>query len=426
MSQSFSLIIPAHNSEKYISACLQSVLKQKLNKKKYEIIIINDASSDKTLTICRKHKKISKNIKIYNNKKNLGVSLSRNIGIKKAKGKYLVFLDSDDQLKKDSLNKIETALKGSTIDLLISLGMEKNIKNLELEKLKYKRNYYESFSKSEIFKFMNSYLNFRAYSWNFIVNKNFLHKNNIYFDRIKVFEDQVFTTKALFLAKNVRFYKKSFHHHFERFNSLGRSMKFVTLMSILNVLKNMNKLYSRKYLDKEQKKFLDSRIKFIFKLFKINFLLTNKNETRKVFIFLKKNMSKSFIDLEIINKNRLLLFKKKNIQNIINFNYKKFSKIFIFGAGMIGRVICYILKKNKIPIEAFFDSNIYFRNQKYLGIKIVNLNDSIKPYFKKPENPLVIVSHLNRNVFSKINKKLKKYGLKKYNIRAMNCVEAFQ
>ena len=50
MSQSFSLIIPAHNSEKYISACLQSVLKQKLNKKKYEIIIINDASSDKTLT----------------------------------------------------------------------------------------------------------------------------------------------------------------------------------------------------------------------------------------------------------------------------------------------------------------------------------------------------------------------------------------
>ena len=239
-------------------------------------------------------------------------------------------------------------------------------------------------------------------------------------------EDQVFTTKALFLAKNVRFYKKSFHHHFERFNSLGRSMKFVTLMSILNVLKNMNKLYSRKYLDKEQKKFLDSRIKFIFKLFKINFLLTNKNETRKVFIFLKKNMSKSFIDLEIINKNRLLLFKKKNIQNIINFNYKKFSKIFIFGAGMIGRVICYILKKNKIPIEAFFDSNIYFRNQKYLGIKIVNLNDSIKPYFKKPENPLVIVSHLNRNVFSKINKKLKKYGLKKYNIRAMNCVEAFQ
>ena len=82
MTPLFSLIIPVYNSEKYISKCIQSVLNQNFSKEKYEIIIINDDSNDKTLNICRKYKKKNKNIKILNNKKNFGVSHSRNVGIK--------------------------------------------------------------------------------------------------------------------------------------------------------------------------------------------------------------------------------------------------------------------------------------------------------------------------------------------------------
>ena len=57
MTTLFSLIIPAYNSEKYISNCIQSILSQNFSKKKYEIIIINDASKDKTQRICNKFKK---------------------------------------------------------------------------------------------------------------------------------------------------------------------------------------------------------------------------------------------------------------------------------------------------------------------------------------------------------------------------------
>ena len=86
MTPLFSLIIPVYNSEKNITECIQSVLNQNFSKEKYEIIIINDASRDNTIKVCRRYRKKNKIIKILNNKKNFGVSYSRNLGIKFAIG----------------------------------------------------------------------------------------------------------------------------------------------------------------------------------------------------------------------------------------------------------------------------------------------------------------------------------------------------
>ena len=92
----FSIIIPVYNSQKYFSNCLKSVISQ--NFSNYEIIIIDDASKDKSKKIYKSYSKNSSKIKIVKNKKNLGVSISRNKGIKKSSGKYIIFLDSDDVL----------------------------------------------------------------------------------------------------------------------------------------------------------------------------------------------------------------------------------------------------------------------------------------------------------------------------------------
>ena len=79
----FSIIIPVYNSERYIFASVKSVLKQKFSKKKFEIILINDCSTDNSKSIINKIKKRSSNIKVINNKINKKVSYCRNIGIKK-------------------------------------------------------------------------------------------------------------------------------------------------------------------------------------------------------------------------------------------------------------------------------------------------------------------------------------------------------
>ena len=125
MTTLFSLIIPAYNAEKYISNCIQSILSQNFSKKKYEIIIINDASKDKTQRICNKFKKKNKFIKVLNNKKNLGVSSSRNLGVKSASGKYVIFVDSDDSIKKNSLKNLNKILSKDEVDLLIALNLTK-------------------------------------------------------------------------------------------------------------------------------------------------------------------------------------------------------------------------------------------------------------------------------------------------------------
>lgn len=97
----FSIIIPLYNKEKYIKRALYSVLNQKF--KNYEIIVINDGSTDRSLSVVQSIK--DNRIKIYN-QKNLGLNNARNAGITKATGKYISFLDADDEYRPNFLNKM--------------------------------------------------------------------------------------------------------------------------------------------------------------------------------------------------------------------------------------------------------------------------------------------------------------------------------
>lgn len=107
-----SIIIPIYNGERYIARCLNSILRQALSVNT-EIILINDASTDNTLNICHQYVNKYDNITLLSNSKNSGVSYSRNVGIKKSKGKYLFFLDVDDFLTENSLDAM---LKASQLN----------------------------------------------------------------------------------------------------------------------------------------------------------------------------------------------------------------------------------------------------------------------------------------------------------------------
>ena len=114
----FSIIIPVCNSEKYLFQCIQSVLNQKYSN--VEIIIVDDCSTDKSITISRSFAKKYNNIKIICNKKNEGVSVCRNKGISNAVGKYIIFLDSDDYLINNGLKKLANLVQNNnSINLVI-------------------------------------------------------------------------------------------------------------------------------------------------------------------------------------------------------------------------------------------------------------------------------------------------------------------
>ena len=82
----FSIIVPVYNSEKYLSACIESLLRQ--TNKDFEILLINDGSTDHSGVLCEQYAEKHENIRVFH-KENGGVSSARNIGLKKAVGKYI-------------------------------------------------------------------------------------------------------------------------------------------------------------------------------------------------------------------------------------------------------------------------------------------------------------------------------------------------
>ena len=103
----FSIIVPAYNVEKYLADCIEDILSQSFAD--FEILLIDDGSTDKTLKIAEEYAKKDNRIKVFS-KENAGLSHTRNYGIERAAGRYIYFVDSDDLLEKDALKNIETVI----------------------------------------------------------------------------------------------------------------------------------------------------------------------------------------------------------------------------------------------------------------------------------------------------------------------------
>ena len=106
----FSIIIPNYNEEKYIKRCLDSIFNQTMNKGKYEVIVIDDGSTDKSIEIIKQY-----DVKLLNSNR-LGAGGARNKGLDIASGKYIILLDGDDYLyENDVLEKLDKKLDNQDI-----------------------------------------------------------------------------------------------------------------------------------------------------------------------------------------------------------------------------------------------------------------------------------------------------------------------
>lgn len=111
-----SIIVPAYNAEYKIKKCINSILSQTYCN--FEVIIVDDGSTDATFEICKKMAGQDNRI-ICINQKNNGAASARNVGIKMARGEFLQFVDADDELPKDSLMTLYMEAKNTGADLVI-------------------------------------------------------------------------------------------------------------------------------------------------------------------------------------------------------------------------------------------------------------------------------------------------------------------
>ena len=123
-----SVIVPVFNTEKYLRRCLDSLVNQTL--KDIEIIVVNDCSTDNSRKILDYYEEKYKSIlKVFHNESNRGIGYSRNLGMEKAEGEYLCFLDSDDWVKLDMYEKMYKKAKLESLDLVICNYDKKKMDN---------------------------------------------------------------------------------------------------------------------------------------------------------------------------------------------------------------------------------------------------------------------------------------------------------
>lgn len=111
-----SIIVPIYNVEKYIGRCVKSILNQTF--KKYELLLVNDGSTDGSINVCRELVKDDARVKILN-KVNGGLSDARNFGIDNSIGEYIIFIDSDDYVDKDFVKELYTSIKNNDAEVAI-------------------------------------------------------------------------------------------------------------------------------------------------------------------------------------------------------------------------------------------------------------------------------------------------------------------
>lgn len=118
MNPIISLILPAYNVEKYIETCVHSCENQDLPRDGYEIIIVNDGSTDSTPLIAKRLSGVYENMRIVT-QKNQGVSVARNNGFKLARGKYVWFIDLDDRISSNCIGKFLEIMERNDLDALV-------------------------------------------------------------------------------------------------------------------------------------------------------------------------------------------------------------------------------------------------------------------------------------------------------------------
>ena len=120
-----SIVVPTYNNEKFLDKCVESILSQTYHE--FELLIINDGSTDNTINVLQPYLKKDQRIKLHNTK-NKGVSSARNLGISKAKGEYICFIDSDDWVEKDYLSQFVSKIKNPKILIIQEIFQNRNSK----------------------------------------------------------------------------------------------------------------------------------------------------------------------------------------------------------------------------------------------------------------------------------------------------------
>lgn len=314
-----SIIVPVYNVEKYLKHCINGLINQNINSS--EIILVDDGSTDASGIICDEYSNIYENI-IVIHKKNGGLSSARNAGIKKAKGEYLMFIDSDDFIyEKEHINDIFPYLKYDIIQYKMIYYYENKDKYLFLNDLNtYSYLSYEDKIEKKIY---DGSLSISACDK--IVRRDLLLKNNIFFEEGLLSEDIDWSLKLYLYANSMTILNSNLYvYRQQRSGSISTEVNENNIICLYYIIKKWCNY-----------KYENDRIKenyYNYLAYQYSILISNIN----------KNNCKKELKKEIFNMKFLLQYSK-------NYKVKKVNKVVkLFGIHIgIFFLKIYIYLKNR-------------------------------------------------------------------------------
>lgn len=323
-----SIIIPIYNAQEFLEECIESIM-TKISQdylEDIELILVNDGSMDNSLNICNKYVKKYSNIKVFDNENN-GVSYSRNFGIKQAKGKYVMFVDSDDKLSNEWFEIVKEYIDSSYDIVFFSEKYDgKKITGNEIESIikgVIDGNIYLSSPCSKIYK--------REY----IIDNKICFRSNLISG-----EDIIYNLEMFSGTKNYIGVKKSIYLYRANSNSVTRSFDPRMLENSMKYRKILKEIVNKSDMEEIEKKAI-LNLSISNSLFRIANVLSNSLDYK---VFLKY----SYIFNEYL----------KEIDNIftINLSYKRKLIIFLLKIKqyyIVFSLFNLIKKKSRKTINTF-------------------------------------------------------------------------
>ena len=194
-----SIIVPVYNVQKYVRTCIESLFRQDLNEDRFEVIIVNDGSTDRSMEMIADIIQQHKNISVIN-QENQGLSVARNKGMAIAKGEYILMIDSDDILIDGSVKPLLEGAFSSKADMIVANFVQMNdeeINNLCQQSF----NQQATFEVSEIAGSDLLTADYCRWYWRSIYRKAFLLENHISFVPGILAQDVPFTNECFLKVK---------------------------------------------------------------------------------------------------------------------------------------------------------------------------------------------------------------------------------
>ena len=228
-----SVIMPAYNVEKYIEKSVNSIMNQTM--KDLELVIVNDASTDKTWDkIVQLKKTYGERINAINLNNNVRQGGARNLGIKEAKGEYIVFVDSDDWIEKTMIEKFYNLMIESIADLVgtTSYYMVYSKNHIELRHHGNRNINLEISGKTADKNIRDKYFLCAGGIWMNMYNRQVIVNNNIWFPEGLSYEDNYFVNLYLCYVKKYVFIDEAFYYYRQQENSTVHRKDFSQLQRI--------------------------------------------------------------------------------------------------------------------------------------------------------------------------------------------------